>query len=120
MARIIEDDFIYYITTVVYGRLPIFTRASFVIPLFDSLNFYRCKQEFKILGYVIMPDHLHLLIWPQGVANISDIVRDFKTFTAKRLIRQATVEKRLELLDAFRLAGIETGRSDNKVWQYSF
>ena len=53
---------IYYITTVIYNRLPIFTRPTFVMPLLDSLNFYRYKQEFKLLGYVIMPDHVHLII----------------------------------------------------------
>ena len=55
---------IYYITTVVYNRLPLFTRPSFIIPLFDSLNFYRHKQKFKLLAYVIMPDHIHLFCSP--------------------------------------------------------
>ena len=67
-----------------------------------------------------MPEHLHLLIWPQGKATISDIMRDFKTFTAKRLIRQAEVENRDDLLIAFSSAGEKTGRSNNKVWQDSF
>ena len=48
---------IYYITNVIYNRLPIFTRPSFVVPIIDSLNFYRYKQSYKVLGYVIMPDH---------------------------------------------------------------
>jgi REP element-mobilizing transposase RayT len=53
---------VYYVTTVVYDRLPIFTRPSSIIPLYDSLNFYRHKQEFKLLGYAIMPDHVHLIL----------------------------------------------------------
>ena len=40
-----------------------------------------------------MPDHIHLLIWPQRRAAISDFMRDFKTFTSKRIIRQVKVEK---------------------------
>jgi REP element-mobilizing transposase RayT len=111
---------VYYITTVVYNRLRIFTRPSFIVPLFDSLNFYRYKQSFKLLGYVIMPDHIHLLIWPYGKSTVSEIMRDYKEFTAKRVIRQAEVEGIREWVAAFQRAGEETGRSENKVWQDSY
>lgn len=115
-----EDQLIYYITIVVYNRLQIFTSPSFIIPLIDSLNFYRYNLDFKILGYVIMPDHVHLIIWPQGAATISDIMRDFKTFTSKRIINQAKAEKRKDWVQAFQLAGEQTGRSKNKVWQDAY
>lgn len=111
---------VYYITIVTYGRLPIFTRPSFVIPLIDSLNFYRYKLQFKVIGYVIMPDHVHIIIWPFGTPTISEIMRDFKKFTAIRLIRQAEAEGLTEWIAAFQRAGDETGRGDNKVWQDSY
>lgn len=114
------EGHVYYVTTVIYDRLPLFTRPSFVIPLFDSLNFYRHKQQFKLLGYVIMPDHIHLLLWPFGEATVSDVMRSYKEFTAKRIIRQAEVEGIQAWVDAFRQAGAETGRSKNKVWQDSY
>jgi REP element-mobilizing transposase RayT len=115
-----DDQPIYYITIVVYNRLQIFTKPSFIIPLIDSLDFYRYNLDFKLLGYVIMPDHAHLILWPQGIATVSAIMRDFKTFTSKRIIRQAKVEKRIDWVRAFEQAGEQTGRSDNKVWQDSF
>ena len=111
------EGHVYYITTNIYKRLPIFTRPAYIIAIYDSLNYYRHKQQYRLLGYVIMPDHVHLLIWPYGVATIADIMRDFKTFTAKRIIRQAEAENQTEWLEHFSQAGIETGRSDNKVWQ---
>ena len=120
LPRFHIEGHIYYITTVVYNRLPIFTRPSFVIPLIDSLNFYRYKQEFKLLGYVIMPDHIHLIIWPFGKSTVSNIMRDYKKFTSTRIIRQAEVEDITEWITAFEQAGEETGRSDNKVWQDSY
>jgi putative transposase len=114
------EGHIYYITTVIYNRLPIFTCPSFIIPLIDSLNFYRHRQTFKLLGYVIMPDHIHLIIWPFGEGSVSDIMRDYKKFTSTRLIRQAEVEGITEWITAFQQAGEETSRSDNKVWQDSY
>ena len=79
---------IYYITNVIYSRIPVFTRPSFIVPLIDSFNFYRYKQSYKILGYVIMPDHFHVLIWPTGEVTIADMMRDFKRFTSGRITRK--------------------------------
>lgn len=118
--RLQIEGHIYYITTVIYKFLPVLTTPSFVLPVLDSLNFYKFKHQVKLLGYVIMPDHLHLLIWPYGESSISDFMRDFKKFTASRIVRQAEVEKRQDLLAAFVQAGQETGRSEHKVWQDSF
>jgi len=120
LPRFHIDGHVLYITTVVYNRLSIFIRPSFVIPLIDSLNFYRYKQEFKLLGYVIMPDHIHLLLWPFGAATASEIMRDYKKFTSTRITRQAEVEGIAEWLAAFKQAGQETGRADSKVWQDSY
>lgn len=110
-------DHLYYITTVVHDRLPIFTRPAYIVSLLDSLNFYRHKLSFKLLGYVLMPDHIHFLIRPYGEASISEIVRDYKKFTSVRIIRQAEAESNKAWLEAFHRAGAQTGRSQNKVWQ---
>ena len=111
---------IYHITTNIYGRLPIFDSPNMIIALYDSLNYYRYRHTFKLLGFVVMPDHLHLLIWPEGKSSISAIMRDFKKYTAVRLIRQAKVEHKQDWLTAFRDAGEKTGRSTNKIWQDSY
>jgi len=109
---------VYYLTTNVYQCLPIFTRPSFVIPLIDNFNYYRYTHQFKLIGYVIMPDHLHCIIWLQGESTVSDVMRDFKKFAAVRLIRQSKVEKP-EWHQHFQRAGKDAGR-DHQVWQDSY
>jgi putative transposase len=120
LPRFHIEGHVYYITTVTYARLRVFTRPSFIIPLIDSLNLYRYKQQFKLVGYVIMPDHIHVMIWPYGEAMPAEIMRDFKKFTAVRIIRQAEVEGNVDWLAAFQWAGEEAERSQNKVWQDSY
>jgi hypothetical protein len=56
--RIRMEGSVYYITINVYGRLNIFNTPSFIIPILDSLNFYRHQFKRKLLGYVIMLDHM--------------------------------------------------------------
>jgi len=111
---------IFYITSNVYNRICIFTRPSFVIPIIDSLNYYRYQYACKLPGYVIMPDHVHLLIWPRDVHAITDFMRDFKRFTSGRITRQAKLEGKIDWIEKFEEAGKETGRADFKVWQDSF
>lgn len=46
-----------------------------------------------------------------------DTMRDLKRFTSGRIARQARVEGKVEWLEAFEIAGTESGRADVKVWQ---
>ncbi len=117
LPHIQAEGQIYYITNVIHDRIPVFTRPSFIVPLIDSLNFYRYKQSYKLLGYVIMSDHFHILIWPQGEEAVPDIMRDFKRFTSGRILRQAEVDGKLHWLDKFRQGGEHTARAEYKVWQ---
>lgn len=111
---------IFYITSNIYNRINIFTSPSFIIPIIDSLNYYRYQYACKLLGYVMMPNHLHLLIWPQVAHVVSDFMRDFKRFTSGRIARQAKVEGKTEWLQKFEEAGSMTVRAEYKVWQDSF
>jgi REP element-mobilizing transposase RayT len=112
---------VFYITTNVYRRLPIFASPSFITPILDSLNFYRHQFKCKLFGYVIMLDHLHLLIYPTGESTIvSDFMRDFKRFTSGRIARQAELEGKTDWVVHFQEFGEETKRAEKKVWQDSF
>ena len=111
---------IYYITSVIYDRIKLFISPSFIIPLIDSLSYYRYQYSVKIIGYVIMQDHIHLLLYPPMEQAITGFMRDFKRFTSGRITRQAKVEGKSNWITMFEKAGIETERAEFKVWQDSF
>ncbi len=52
--------------------------------IIEDLKFYRKKHGFLLHGYVIMPDHLHILISLQASGTISQIMHDFKSHTAQK------------------------------------
>lgn len=119
--RIRQDGYVYYITTNIQNRLKIFTRPSFIIPILDSMNFYRFQYKCKIFGYVIMLEHLHLLICPTGESFVvSDFMRDFKRFTSGRISRQAELESKTDWVKIFQESGKQSGRAEKQVWQESF
>ena len=119
-TRIRIECFAYDIKCVTYGRLPIFRQPSFIIPIVDSLNYYRYQHRCKLVGFVIMLNHIHLILWRQGETKISEFMRDFKRFTSGRISRQAFLEEQNDWVRAFEQAGQDTSRAESKVWQDGF
>ncbi len=50
-----------------------------------NLEFYQKRLDFRLNAFVVMPDHLHLLLVP-GETWLSDIMRSLKSFIAKQII----------------------------------
>jgi len=56
----------YFITTNLEAHQRLFAEEGNVEILLEDLSFYRCKFGYKILAYVVMPDHFHWTIWPSS------------------------------------------------------
>jgi len=42
-------------------------------------------NRYELFGYVVMNDHVHVLVWPEGNQRLQDIIHSWKSFTAHRL-----------------------------------
>ena len=91
----------YFITTTVTEHTKIFFNDDLCKILLNNLEFYRNKLKFFIYGYVIMPNHIHLLLQQTGEKNISDFMRDFKKYTSVEIIRFCQKNDLQELLKVF-------------------
>ena len=81
----------HFVTTKVNRFMPLFLAHDFCRILLDNFDYYRRKHGFKLLGYVIILDHFHALIFPQNDLPISRILQDIKRYTAKQ-IRERLME----------------------------
>ena len=85
-----DSNYVHFVTTKTYENKYHFKNEKHCLILLEELNFYRQKLGFKILGYVIMPDHLHCLIFWEVDENpkltISKIVQSFKSHCAKEIL----------------------------------
>ena len=57
---------LYFITSVVENHEPVFVDENCVRPLLSALNEYAKKCYVQIIAFVVLPDHLHLLICPKS------------------------------------------------------
>lgn len=76
----------HFMTFTVVDWVDVFTRKIYRDVLIDSLKFCQKEKGLILHGYVIMSNHIHV-IFQTETGNLSDLVRDFKVFTAKEILK---------------------------------
>lgn len=90
--------------------------------IIDSLRYCQQEKGMILYAYVIMNNHVHLIAAAREGFNLSDILRDFKKFTSKKLfssVEENDQESRKSwMLWLFRSAGNHNSNNKNfQVWQ---
>ena len=83
--KIQKDDSAYYVTFQIVGWVDLFTRQVYRDIVIDSLKYCQDNKGLAVFGYVIMSNHIHLLVQAQK-SNLSDIVRDIKSYTSQKFL----------------------------------
>ena len=110
---------IHFITFAVVGWVDVFTRKDYRDIILDSLRFCQKEKGLLLHSWCIMSNHLHLILSARE-ENLSDLLRDFKKYTAKQIftaIDNNPKESRKEwMLSIFRKEGAKNSR--NKSYQF--
>jgi len=87
LSKYNEASYAHFVTTKTFQNKPIFNNSKSCELLLEDIDFYRNKLGFKLIGYVIMPNHLHLIVWwdveKQKGLTISKIIQSIKSHSAK-------------------------------------
>ncbi len=73
-----------FITFSCYRRLPNMNSDQTKRLFIDELSDLRKKYDLKILGYVIMPDHIHLVLIPPAGIKMGLVIGRLKSIVAKK------------------------------------
>lgn len=75
---------LYFVTFTVVHWIDVFIRAEYRKVLYNSIEYCQANKGLEVYGYCIMTSHVHLIIGTEtGV--LSDIVRDYKSFTSRHI-----------------------------------
>lgn len=111
---------LYFITTTVVDWVDLFTRPKYKHIIVDSLAYCQENKGLKIYAWVLMSNHLHMIVSAGAETTVSDILRDFKKFTSKRILAELEVDsqesRREWMLDRYRFAAA----NDKKITNYRF
>jgi len=82
----IDDQFgTYFITPIIVDWVDVFTRKIYRDIIINCLDFCIKEKALNVYGYVIMSNHLHLIVRSTN-GSLSNTIRDFKKFTANSII----------------------------------
>jgi len=111
----------YFLTFAIVDWVDIFSRKVYRDIVIDSFDYCIKSKGLKLYGYVIMTNHVHLIAG-SATGKLSDTIRDFKKFTARKIIEviQSEPESRREwLLHRFAWNAQQNERSsDHQVWTH--
>ncbi|MGH9432072.1 MAG: transposase [Terriglobia bacterium] len=63
------ENHLHFLTANIYRRARIFDSDRFKLKFTQTLGDLRAQLGFRIVGYVLMPEHCHLLIWRSELAS---------------------------------------------------
>ncbi|MCD8093421.1 MAG: transposase [Bacteroides sp.] len=115
-------DELYFVTSTVADWIDIFTRPKYKHIILESLAYCQEKKGLRIYAWVLMSNHLHMIVSSATETPVSDILRDFKKFTSKRILAELEIDpqesRREWMLDRFQFAGANDKKiSKHRFWQ---
>jgi len=87
IGRFSQTGGVYLVTTVTDQRIPWFQVLSFAQLMCQNLKHPDCLQDATNLCWVVMPDHIHLLL-QVGATDLSKVIKRIKARSAVMLNRE--------------------------------
>ena len=103
---------LHFVTGTLLNRIPIFKRADCCETFFEILGKLLHEWPAKLISYVTMPDHIHLIVNPRD-GDIKGFCGALKSIAAQKIVA-VTSDPR------FLRDHPDTDGSTHQVWQESF
>ena len=122
--KVRNPDGLYFVTSTIVGWVDLFIRQEYKDIIINSLKHCTENKGLKLHAYVIMTSHIHLIVSTNKGIKLSDVMRDIKTYTSKKLleeIRYIGESRREWMLSKFRFEAERQVRGDkHRLWQDGF
>jgi putative transposase len=90
--QIYDQGSVYFVTFTVHQWVDVFTRDVYKHIIIENLKYCQQHKGLEIYAWVLMTNHLHLIVSSKA-NNLSDVIRDYKKHTAKKIM--AAIENNL-------------------------
>ena len=100
IKRYYEENAAYFLTTVTNKRFELFKDPRNCKILLVTIEYFKLILDYRLYGFCIMPEHLHLIIHPFGKYDFSYIMKMIKGSFARKLNK--------------------IGGREGKIWQKGF
>jgi REP element-mobilizing transposase RayT len=79
---------LHFVTGNLFERIPVFKQERCCKSFFETLGTLVTDWPCKLIAYVLMPDHIHLIVNPQD-GRIKEFTGKLKSLSAKAIVKSA-------------------------------
>jgi putative transposase len=115
LRRYYGAGYLHFITTSCCQRMPLLAASQHRDLLLQVLEQVRRRYRFVVVGYVVMPEHVHLLLGEPERGDPSKVMQAIKQGFARRLLRNLRAA-----CDTRQLSLWNRALSDGHIWQSRF
>jgi len=119
--QIDDQNGMYFLTFTVVDWVDVFSRKTYRDIVMDSLLFCINEKGLKVYAYVIMTNHVHIIVH-STTGKLSDTIRDLKKYTARSIINTIKTEpesRREWMIHRFEWNADQNQRSsDSQFWTH--
>lgn len=112
-----NENLMHFITITVIEWIDIFTKPQYFKIITGSLVYCRQNKGLKLYDFVIMANHVHLIVRAEEGKELSSILRDFKRHTTREILKKLETDNRKYILNLIKNSFAKKKDEDNQVWQ---
>ena len=83
--KIYNSDKLYFVTFTVVEWIRVFDDIKHINIFIDSIGYCQEHKGLEVYAWVIMPNHVHMILGRNSEILLSDIIRDIKGFTSRQI-----------------------------------
>ena len=123
--KVHDDQMPYFVTSTVIGWIDALSREVYKEIVCKSLKHCMDEKGLRLHAWVIMPNHFHLIISAAPGFRLSNIMRDLKKFTSKRIVAEIAENpeesRKKWMLNMFEYAGKNNNSNEEyQFWQQDY
>ncbi|MEO8172796.1 MAG: transposase [Sediminibacterium sp.] len=114
-------DAVFFVTLTVVSGVDVFTRRCYCDELVKNIQYCQKQKGLELYAYVIMTNHMHWIAG-QKQGKLNDVLRDFKSYSAKQLLSQVYNDPKESRRDWMKIvfqynAKFQKQNAENMFWQ---
>ncbi|RLD23044.1 MAG: transposase [Bacteroidetes bacterium] len=116
--KIWDSDRLYFVTFTIVEWIRIFDIEANMNIIIDSIKYCQEHKGLEVYAWVVMPNHLHMIIGRKGEPTLSQIIGDLKSFTSRQIRKELKEGKESLAYQILVLNGLKNSRNqDFQLWQ---
>ncbi len=112
-----DEDLMHFVTMTIVEWIDIFTKPEYFRIIIDSLKYCQKNKGLYLYEYAIMTNHIHLIVQAHEGCLLSNIVRDFKRHTTKKILELLEKDNRKYILNLIKNSFSRKKGNEKQIWQ---